>query len=101
MASREIYEVYAKVVDANGAYNTLSGYPKAFDSKNYNNDTAKTYLRAQGEFHETYGALCKRDDRQLQVVMLIHANDGAQLDVGVIGKVADIPDPEPEPEPEE
>ena len=35
MKKREIYEVYAKIVDANGAYNTLNGYPKAFDSRNY------------------------------------------------------------------
>ena len=36
--NREIYEVYAKIVDANGTYNTLSGYPKVFDSKNYDGD---------------------------------------------------------------
>ena len=38
---REIYEVYAKVVDANGAYNTLSGYPKVFDSHQNNDDLEK------------------------------------------------------------
>ena len=96
--TREIFEVYAKIVDANGALNTLSGYPKAFDSRNYNDDTAKTQLRAQGEFAETYGAMCKRDDRQLQMVMLIHVNDGAQMDCKVIGAIPEIPDPEPEPE---
>lgn len=46
---RAIFEVYAKVVDANGSYNTLSGYPKVFDSRHYNNDIAKTLQRAQGE----------------------------------------------------
>ena len=30
---REIYLVLAYVVDANGTFNNLSGYPKTFDSK--------------------------------------------------------------------
>ena len=45
---REIYEVYAKVVDANGTYNNLSGYPKSFDSRSYNNDPEKALIRASG-----------------------------------------------------
>ena len=63
---RQIFEVYAKVVDANGAYSTLTGYPKTFDSRSYDGDIDKTLRRAMGEFSETYGAMCKRDDRQLQ-----------------------------------
>lgn len=87
---RVIYEVYAKVVDANGAYNTLSGYPKVFDSKYFNNDVDKTLLRAKGEFGETYGAMCKRDDRQMQSVILMSA-DGFQIQREVIGAVPDEP----------
>ena len=45
---RQIYEVYAKVVGSDGSYNTLSGYPKAFDSRVYDNDIDKTLLRATG-----------------------------------------------------
>lgn len=86
---REIYEVYAKIVDANGAYNTLSGYPKTFDSKNYNNDLDKTLLRARGEFYETLGAMCKRDDRQKQLVLLIRS-DGLAIDSQSIGELADV-----------
>lgn len=89
--TRTIYEVYAKVVDANGAYNTLSGYPKVFDSKLYDNDTEKTLQRARGEFHETFGAMCKRDDRQLQTVILLTA-DGREVERQYIGAVADLPD---------
>lgn len=92
---RAIYEVYAKVVDANGAYNTLSGYPKVFDSKLYDNDTEKTLQRARGEFHDTFGAMCKRDDRQLQTVILLTA-DGREVERQYIGAVADLPDPEVE-----
>ena len=97
---RQIFEVYAKVVDANGAYNTLSGYPKVFDSRNYNNDIDKTIKRARGDFHDTVGAMSKRDDRQLQTVILISA-DGFLLETPQTdGAIADIPDPTPEPEPE-
>ena len=96
---RKIYEVYAKVVDGTGAYNTLSGYPKSFDSRNYNDDIEKTLRRATGEFAECWGAMCKRDDRQLQMVFLI-SSDGWILDSKRIGDLPEISEPEPEPEPE-
>ena len=86
---RQIFEVYAKVVDGSGAYNTLSGYPKVFDSKNYNNDIDKTLMRATGEFATTWGQLCLREDRQLQMVMLMTA-DGFVIDKKVIGTIADL-----------
>ena len=89
---RQIYEVYAKVVDANGAYNTLSGYPKTFDSRSYSGDVDKTLQRARGEFYETIGAMCKRDDRQLQTVILMAA-DGFVIDRQSIGQIADDPEP--------
>lgn len=94
---REIYIVDAAVVDANGTYNNLPGYPKLFDSRTYNNDINKTRRRAEGDAAEVYGAMCKRDDRQLQTVILMTA-DGGVLDRKFIGKVADLPDPEPEVE---
>lgn len=97
---RQIFIVNASIVDANGTFNSLSGYPKTFDSKNYDNDIAKTRQRAEGDFSEVFGAFCKRDDRQLQTVMLYSA-DGYVIDHKAIGKLADLPDPEPEPEPEE
>ena len=95
--TRTIYEVYAKVVDANGSYNTLTGYPKTFDSRSYGGDTEKTLQRAKGEFHDTFGAMCKIDTRQLQTVILMTAA-GQIIDRETIGKIADDPDPEPEPE---
>lgn len=95
--TRVIYEVYAKVVDANGSYNTLTGYPKTFDSRSYGGDTEKTLKRAKGEFHDTFGAMCKIDTRQLQTVILMTAA-GQIIDRETIGKIADDPDPEPEEE---
>ena len=88
---RVIYEVYAKVIDSTGAYNTLSGYPKSFDSRSYDNDVDKTYRRAEGEFSDTWGAMCKRDDRLLQTVIFMAA-DGTILDSKTVGAVPDVPD---------
>lgn len=90
---RQIFVVTAQIVDANGSYAALSGYPKTFDSRNYNNDIDKTRRRAEGEFAETWGAMCKRDDRQLQSVQLMSA-DGFVMDSKASGRIADLPDPE-------
>ena len=86
--ARNIFEVYAKVVDADGAYNTLSGYPQVFDSKNYNDDVEKARARAYGAYHEVLGAMYKRDDRQIQIAMILEANSGIQLEMTKIGGFA-------------
>lgn len=88
---RQIFIVHASVVDANGTYNTLSGYPKTFDSRSYGGSVDKALLRAQGEFHDTLGTMCKRDDRQLQTVLLTSA-DGFVLERKAIGRISEDPD---------
>lgn len=77
MAFANVYTVNAWIVDSNGTFNYITGYPKAFQSKNYNNDINKTLQRARGEFHSTIGTLCSRDDRQLQTVTIhdIYGNE--------------------------
>ena len=97
---REIYEVTAKIIDANGTYNTLSGYPKKFDSMSYDNDLDKTYKRAIGEWHDVMSTMSKRDDRPLQLAMMTRMSDGVQVIVDRYGDMPELPDPEPEPEPE-
>ena len=89
---RNIFIVDAQIVDANGTFNKLSGYPKFFDSRSYDNNVNTALQRARGEFHEAFGTMCKRDDRQLQVVILMTA-DGFVLDRETIGEIADLPDP--------
>ena len=89
---REIYKVYAEIVDANGANNPLSGYPKSFDSRNYSNDCDKALLRAQGELGTVFGAMSKRDDRQLQLAWVIRLKTGEVIgDPVVIGTIPDDP----------
>lgn len=94
---RQIFIVYASIVDANGAFANLSGYPKTFDSHNYGDDIDKAQRRAIGDMSETFGAMCKRDDRQLQTVMVTTA-DGFLIEKKSIGRIADLPDPEAQTE---
>lgn len=96
---RNIFIVDAIILDTNGTFNHISGYPKLFDSHHYDDDIDKARKRAEGDFSEAWGAMCKRDDRQLQTVTLESA-DGFQIDRKSMGRVADLPDPEPEPEPD-
>lgn len=90
--ARNIFTVNAVIVDANGTFNTLSGYPKNFDSNSYEGSVAKARKRADGEFSECWGAMCKRDDRQIQTVTLTNVK-GELLDHKSMG---DFPEPEPE-----
>lgn len=94
--NREIYQVNALIVDANGTFNPLNGYPKTFDSKGYGDDLNKTKQRAYGEYHEALGAMCKVDTRQIQIAHIIRISDGLQIERSVIGELAQLPDPEPE-----
>ena len=83
---RQIYTVDAWVVDANGTFNRLSGYPKNFDSRSYNYDVEKTQRRAEGDMSETWGAMCKIDTRQVQTVTLSTV-DGFQLEKRTMGQL--------------
>ena len=86
--ARQIFVVNATVVDANGNYNKLDGYPKNFDSRSYNDVVNKAKKRAEGDMSEVWGAMCKRDDRQMQVVTLMTA-DGVLIDSRVDGGFPD------------
>ena len=66
--ARNIFIVDARIVDSNGAYHDLDGYPKKFDSASYNNSVDIAKKRADGDASETWGAMCKRDDRMIQTV---------------------------------
>lgn len=85
---RKLYILMAWVVDANGAYHTLDGYPKLFDSKNYDNDPDKALLRAKGDFHDTIGNMCKVDNRKLQTIVLM-GEDGFIIDSFSTGNLAE------------
>ena len=95
MASRQIFIVDAHIVDANGTFNYLEGYPKRFDSRSYQGDVDKAQRRAEGDMSEAWGAMCKIDTRQIQTVTLTTV-DGFQLDRKTMG--AFLAEPEPNQE---
>ena len=77
--ARQIFIVDAMVVDSNGTFNHIQGYPKQFDSRSYGDDIDKTQRRAEGDMSEAWGAMCKIDTRQVQTVTLSTV-DGFMLD---------------------
>lgn len=89
---REIYKVYAEIVDSNGTQNPLTGYPKKFDSRTYNNDCDKTEVRAKGEMGAAWSSMSKVDDRQLQITWVVRLKTG-EIVAGpvVIGTIPDDP----------
>jgi len=91
---RQIFIVDAHIVDVNGTFNYLTGYPKTFDSRNYNGNADKAQIRAIGDASDAFGAMCKNDTRQLQTVVVMTA-DGFVVDKRTIGSLSDVPEPEP------
>lgn len=95
---QDVFVVNAQIIDANGTYNVISGYPKAFKSTAYNNDIAKARQRALGDFHDAMGAFGKRDDRQIQNAYVIQLSTGTIIASGQFGKLPELPTPGPEEE---
>ena len=92
--ARNIFIVDAHIVQSNGVFAYLSGYPKTFDSNNYSGDVAKAKRRAEGDMAEQWSAMCKRDDRLIQVVALsdVYGNLIEKKSMG------DFTENQPEPE---
>lgn len=67
---RNIFIVDAHIVDANGAFHYMDGYPKTFDSKNYSDDVDKAKKRAEGDASGQWSAMCKQDTRLIQIVTM-------------------------------
>lgn len=93
--TQEIFVVHAQIVDANGAFHSLDGYPKAFKSTVYDNNIEKARQRAMGDYYDAMGAFGKRDDRQIQTAFVMRMSNGAFIANAQFGTLPDIPDPEP------
>ncbi len=98
---REIYVVNAKVVDASGAYNDVSGYPASFDSHTNSDNLEKTEAKAYASYHAacTAAYTARANGRPLTVVSLFQMSVGMTIESKLIGIMPELPDPEPEPEP--
>jgi len=92
---REAYEVHMSVIDANGTLTIdPTGYPKAVDSRNYDNDLDKTLNRARGLLGAAESSMSTQDTRQVQYAYIVRVSDGLQIEKRVFGKIAELPDPE-------
>lgn len=74
---RNIFIVTAQIVDSNGTHAVLDGYPKKFDSKNYENKATEhesavdiARKRADGDLSEQWALMCKNDTRMIQTVVI-------------------------------
>ena len=87
--ARQIFIVGAYIVDANGTLSIPSGYPKAFDSKNYNDDIDRTHRKADGDASTMWASMCNNDaGRKLQTVTL-ETVDGFQIYKKALGSISD------------
>lgn len=95
---RVIYKVHYEVM-INGNNSAVSGYPKAFDSKNYNNDTDKAFARAEGAYHQAIADACAvYESREQQTVYLVDSA-GNQRWCWSKGELAPVEPPVTEVEP--
>ena len=82
--ARNIFIVDAYQVDGQGNYAHISGYPKPFDSEDYDSDADKALKRANGSFADTWSGFCAIDNKQIQMVTLMDIF-GNQIDRKCIG----------------
>ena len=91
-----------------GMFSVISGYPKTFDSRNYNateanpdGDTDKALRVAKADYYSRLSANYAADNRAMTTITLEMAN-GRQIMSECIGAFPVIgPDPESESSPEE
>lgn len=100
---RQIYivnvtQVVTSETHPEGVYSTITGYPKTFDSRNYNateqnpnGDDARALQVAKAEYYSRLSTMCASDTptRVMSVVTLTRA-DGRQIMSERIGTLPDM-----------
>lgn len=90
-----------------GLFSVMQGYPKMFDSRNYDateanpngNDTA-AYNAARSDYYTRLGALYVGSPSRVMATVTLESADGRKRLHASIGSFPDMtPAPEPEPEP--
>lgn len=92
--TRMIYITYAFVVDANGTWNNLSGYPIKRDSKDLDNDIDRALARANKDNADAWSNINASDTRQLGTVFTVDASGFMTIPAKTRGALADLPDAE-------
>lgn len=87
--ARNIFIVDAYLVTGDGVFSHFTGYPKSFDSVNYEDSVDTALLRATGAFANAWGSFCETaDDRKIQSVTLTDIS-GHQIDHKCIGTLVE------------
>ena len=94
---RAIYITYAFIVDENGTWNNLTGYPKSRDSKTLDNDLDVTLARANKDNADAWGNINNTDTRQIGTVFTVDVSGMMVIPPKSRGALAGVPDPEPTP----
>lgn len=114
---REIYIVNATQVVVSeshpeGLYSVVNGYPKLFDSRNYNateanpnGDTDAALRAAKAEYFSRLSANYAGSASRVMATVTLTMSNGRTIMSECIGSMPDMtpaptPEPEPEPEPE-
>ena len=82
-----------------GLYSTVSGYPKNFDSNNYNNDTDAALRAAKSEYYSRLSANYAGSASRVMAIVTLEQANGQQIMRDSIGAFPVI-EPAVEPEPE-
>lgn len=111
---RQIYKVDATQVvisdsHPEGVYSSISGYPKFYDSRNYdateenpNGSEEKALNAAKAEYFSRLSAFYAGSATRVMATVTLERADGRQVMRESIGAFPDMtPVPEPTPEPEE
>ena len=101
--AREIYVINYRLVDASGACNEATGYPKVIDSHQNSEDLEKAFNKAYKEYNLAVAGMYDATTRPQQVVTMTRMSDGVVIESKMVirGPLTwNVPDPEPEPEPE-
>ena len=90
-----------------GLYSTIGGYPKTYDSRNYNateanpnGDSDAALKAAKAEYYNRLGAIYGGADTRVMGTVTLETATGRQIIGECVGAFPDMT-PAPEPEPEE
>lgn len=87
--ARNIFIVDAYLVTDEGVFSHFSGYPKSFDSVNYENSVDTALLRATGAFADAWSSFCESaEGRMIQNVTLTDIT-GHQIDRKCVGAIVE------------
>lgn len=83
-----------------GLFSVMSGYPKTYDSNNYNNDTDAALRAAKSEYYSRLSANYAGSASRVMAIVTLEQANGQQIMRDSIGAFPVIPEPAVEPEPE-